>query len=684
MEKHFNNPAGGIVGDVRFGLRSLSRSPVFSVFAIFTIALGIGATTTVFTLVNTILLHPLPVHDPSHLVAIYATDLKAQKQSGSLLPISYPNLKDYQTGNAAFSGFAGHSSPLVLTLTENSGSERFFGQLVTSGYFETLGLVPVKGRFFTPEEVCTPGSAPIAILSYNAWRIRFGSTPDIVGKTIKLTQSQFTVIGVAPQGFLGVSAIFGPDVWLPATMAEQVLPPPMQDILTNREKPFFEIVGRLKPEFDRNRAQANLQTISAALRQEYPDANAARTVSVEPISTALFGGPAGERGARFASAVLLAIVLLVLLIACSNVANLLMARSVQRRQEIAVRLAIGSSRGRLIRLLLTESLLLGVSGGIFGFGIGYEGTRLLWTFRPPDVARNLVDPKLDGTVFLFTLLLSFATAFIFGILPSLRATKAQLLEGLKEETRLVASASGSARFQKSLLAGQVALSLVSLIAASLFLRAVQRAYAIDPGFDEKHLAVFMMNPEQIGYDASQLESFHRDVRDRVAAMPGIESASWASNLPFWSAASRGVTIEGLEQARKSETLNAVTNTIGTICGLPSWRDGAADWYPLLSIHKQRRAISVGWKSLLTIPQIEARESRLLHELYSCLLSCSEPVVERWAIPPVHAWIARKSPWGIHHFRLRNGTGNTQIPPSCHRTDRTPVFQRTSLHSPVRD
>ena len=238
-----------------------------------------------------------------------------------------------------------------------------------------------------------------------------------------------------------------------------------------------------------------------------------------------------------------------------------MARAVQRRQEIAIRLAIGSSRGRLVRLLLSESVLLGIAGGIIGFGIGYEGCRLLWSFRPPDVVRNLVDPKFDGTVFLFTFLLSFATAFIFGIVPALRATKTQLLDGLKDETRLAAPASGSARFQKTLLAGQVALSLVSLIAASLFLRAVQRAYTIDPGFDAKHLAVFMMNPEQIGYDAARLDGFHRDVRDRVSTMPGIESASWASNLPFWSAPSRGITIEGQEQTRKSETLNVVTNTI---------------------------------------------------------------------------------------------------------------------------
>jgi len=561
MEKASSYPAGDLLSDVKFGIRSLSRSPVFSLFAILTLALGIGATTTVFTLVNTVLLHPLPANDPSHLVAIYATDLKSQKQSGSLLPISYPNLKDYQARNTAFSGFAGHSSPLVLTLAEGSASERFFGQLVTSGYFETLGLSPAKGRFFTPEEISTPGSAPVAVLSYNAWKIRFNLSSDIVGKTLRLNQNQFTVIGVAPRGFLGVSAVFGPDVWLPATMARQVLPPPMQDVLTNREKPFFEIVGRLKPGIDRNQADANLQTIRAALRQEYPDANAARTVSVVPISTALFGGSGGERGATFASAILLAIVLLVLLIACSNVANLLMARSVQRRQEIAVRLAIGSSRSRLIRLLLTESLLLGVSGGVVGFGIGYEGCRLLWTFRPPDVARNLVEPKFDGTVFLFTLLLSLATAFIFGIMPALRATKTQLVDSLKEETRLAAPSAGSARFQKTLLAGQVALSLVSLIAASLFLRAVQRAYTIDPGFDDKHLAVFMMNPEQIGYDTARLEAFHRQVAERVSAMPGIDSASWASNLPFWSSPSRGVSIEGQNQT-KSETINAVVNTVG--------------------------------------------------------------------------------------------------------------------------
>lgn len=556
---------GSLISDflrnTRYALRSLRREPAFSFFAILTLALGIGASTTVFTVVNTILLHPLPAHDPSRLACLYTTAVAGQKQSGNLLPTSYLNLKDYQNRNSVLSSVGGFSPPLVLTLTESARSERFFSQLVTENYFETLGLAPAKGRFFLPEEISSPGSAPVAVLSYSAWKIRFHQDANIVGKTIEIDETPFTVIGVAPEGFIGVSAIFGPDVWLPATMATQVLPLPMQDILHDRSKLFFQVVARLKPGIDRRQAEANLQTIGASLQQEYPDANAGHTVSVRPITTALFSSTGGEAGATFVSVVLLAIVGLVLLIACSNVANLMMARAIKRRQEIAVRLAIGASRGRLFRQLFTESVLLALFGGGAGLWVGYEGCRFLWSFRPADVARNLVDPRLDSTVFLFALLLSFVTALIFGVVPSLRASKADLVDGLKEETRLSAPPAASARLQKALLSGQVALSLVTLVAASLFLRAVQHAYTIDPGFDEKHLATFMMNPEQVGYGTAQVETFHREVKDRVAAIPGIAVASWASNMPFWSSPSRGVTVEGQEQQRKAEILTTVTNTV---------------------------------------------------------------------------------------------------------------------------
>src|SRR3954447_5710272 len=561
IEDRNRNLVSDLLRNTKYAMRSLGRAPAFTFFAILTLALGIGATTTVFTVVNTILLHPLPASDPAHLVSLYTTDATGQKQSGTLLPTSYLNLKDYQGRNTALSSVGGFFPPLVLTLTENAGSERLFGQLVTSGYFESLGLQPVKGRFFLPGEISTPGSAPVAVLSYNAWKIRFQQDAGIIGRPIVINGIPFTAIGVAPEGFLGVSAIFGPDVWLPATMAAQVLPLPMQDILHDRGKPFFQVVGRLKAGIDRGQAQANLQTIASTLQQEFPDANAGHTISVQPITTALFSSTGGEGGAKFVSAVLLAIVGLVLIIACSNVANLLMARAVKRQQEIAVRLAIGASRARLFGHLMTESFVLAIFGGTVGLGVGYEGCRFLWSFRPPDVARNLADPKLDSTVFVFAFLLSIVTAFIFGVMPSLRASRTDLVNNLKEDSHLSAPSAGSARLQKALLGGQVALALVALVAASLFFRAVQHAYTIDPGFDEHHLAVFMMNPEQVGYDAVQLQAFHRDVKDRVSGLPGIAAATWASNMPFWSSASRGVSIEGQEQKRKSETLNTVTNTV---------------------------------------------------------------------------------------------------------------------------
>ena len=558
-------PSGGLftdlVRDVRYGVRSMGKAPAFTFFAVLTLALGVGASTTVFTVVNTLLLHPLPARDPSGLVCVYTTDVKANQQSGSLLPISYPNLTDYRNGNTVFSDLGGFSPAMVMTLTEKAGSERLFGQLVTNGYFNALGITPAIGRFFLPQEISAPGAAPVAVLSYNAWKIRFEGAPDVIGKTLDINGTAFTVVGVAPRGFLGVSAVFGPDVWLPATMAPQVLPAPMQDVLSERAKPLFQAVARLKPGISRSQAEAGLQPLAAALRQQYPDANAGHTIAVQPITSALYSTTGGERGLAFASTVLLVIVGLVLLIACSNVANLLMARAVGRRQEIAVRLAIGASRGRLLRQLLTESMLLGLFGGIIGIGVGYEGCRFLWSFRPPEVARNLVDPKLDGSVLLFALLLALATGLIFGVLPALRASKTGLVDSLKEETHVAGLTGPSARFQKTLLTGQVALSLVSLIAASLFLRAVGRAYAIDPGFDSQHLALFMMNPEQVGYDAPRLKNFHRDVADRVARLPGVATVSWASNMPFWSTASRGIVIQGQAQERKSETLSTVANTV---------------------------------------------------------------------------------------------------------------------------
>lgn len=555
------NLLSDFVRDLRYGFRALRKTPGFSFFAVLTLALGIGANATVFTIINTLLLHPLPIEDPSRVAAVYGTEARSSKQSGSLLPISYLNLKDYAARNSVFTTIAGFTPPLVLTLSESSGPRRMFGELVTKGYFETLGIRPARGRFFSREENETPGSAPVAVLSYNAWNGEFGRAPDIIGRTLRINDVAFTIIGVAPKGFIGISAIFGPDVWLPATMAGQVLSASTRDGLTDRAKALFHGVARLKTGSTRAQAEANLRTIAAALQTEYPDANEGRTVMVRPITDELFGSLGGQSPILFGSLVLLVIVGLVLVIACSNVTNLLLARAAARRQEIAVRLAIGASRRRLVRQLLTESVLLGLLGGAAGLAVGYEGCRFLWSFRPAEVAQNFIDPRLDANVFLFALLMSLATGFVFGVVPTLRASKADVVGALKEETRTAGRGRRSVSFGNALLVGQVALSLVSLITAALFLRSIQRAYQIDPGFQTSHLAVFMMNPEQVGYDQARTKEFYREVRERISTLPGVAAVSWASNMPFWNSASQGISIEGQQQRKKSEVITTIVNTV---------------------------------------------------------------------------------------------------------------------------
>jgi putative ABC transport system permease protein len=549
------------VQDLRHGLRVLAKNRGFTVAAIMTLTLGIGSSTTVFTMVNTLLLHPLPVKDPSHLVALYTTHGKGSEQSGNLLPTSYLNLKDYASNNAVFSSLTGYSGPLVMTLAGKSGPQRVFGELVTSGYFKTLALHPAKGRFFLPSEVATSGNAPVAVLSYGAWQGKFGGSPDVIGRNLEINQTTFTVVGVAPKGFIGVSAVFGPDVFLPATMAEQVLTAELPDVLRERAKPFFHGVARLKPGVTRGQAEADMKTIAVALQREYPEADQGQMISVQALSTELFAGMGGEASVAFGSAGLLVIVGLVLLIACSNVANLLLARTASRRQEISVRLAIGASRRRIVRQLLAESLLLGLMAGVAGFALGYAGCQLLWSNRPAEVAQNLVDFRLDTTVFAFTFLVSLATGLIFGVVPAIRASKTDVLAGLQEGTRMVGLGGREVTLGKALIAGQMAFSLVALITAALFLRSVQHAYQIDPGFDSQHLAVFMMNPGQAGYDKSRTEAFYRDARNHVRALPGIAQASWASNMPFWSNPSRGISVQGREQQSKAETLLSIVNTV---------------------------------------------------------------------------------------------------------------------------
>jgi predicted permease len=415
------------------------------------------------------------------------------------------------------------------------------------------------GRFFLSSEDTTPGVAAVAVLGYSAWQSRFGGASDIVGRTIKLNNTPFTIVGIGPKGFKGLYAVFGPDIWVPSMMAEQILPAQQRNALSDRAIPLVTAVGRLKPGITLAQARAEITTLAAALEREYPVADQGQTVALRPLTEAAYGPE--RQPLLFGSALLMVIVGLVLLIACSNVANLLLSRAAARRQEIAVRMALGAGRGRLLRQLLTESVLLGLLGGVLGFLFGYAGCQFLWSLRPAEYAQNLADLRINPSVFGFAVVVSILTGLVFGIVPALRSSGTSVSEMLKEETRTVGRSRSRISLANTLLAGQVAVSLVLLVVATLFLRSIEHEYTIDPGFDTKHLALFMLYPGQAGYDQPRTEQFYKQIHSRIGSVPGILSVSWASNLPLWGRKEIGVTIEGQEQRKKSEAISAVVNTV---------------------------------------------------------------------------------------------------------------------------
>lgn len=548
--------------DLAFAVRTMRRSPVFVLTVVLTLGLGIGANTTVFTIIDTLLLNPLPVPDSGRLAAVVAVPSGVTAASQAALPLSWLNLKDYREGNRVFTSLAGFTGPRVLTMQENGAPDRIFAELVTGNYFSALGLRPAAGRFFLPEEDGVPGAHPVAVMNYATWQTRFGGAPDAVGRTLRLNNVDFTVIGVAPPRFIGINALFGPNLWIPAAMAEQLLPNQMQGILSDRGKAVFTGIGRLKPGVNRSQAQANIATIAAALQHQYPEADSGHAAAVRPMIDIMFGSAAsGSSPVVFASLVLVVVVGVVLLIACSNVANLLLARSAARRHELAVRLAMGANRPRLVRQLLSESLVLGLLGGVAGLFIGYSGIRAVWTFLPSDVNTNFVTPRMDPLILLFTLAAALATGFAFGILPAWRASRVDPADSLKEEGRNVGRTRRRITFANSLLVGQVAFSFLLLVLASLFLRSIGRAYQIDPGFQTGHLVVLLTSPGQAGYDQARSKAFYKDVRTQVSALPGVASVSWASNLPLWGRTAAGLEIEGRAARSRADTLTTVVNTV---------------------------------------------------------------------------------------------------------------------------
>ena len=519
-----------LLQDIRYTFRVLGKKPGFAAVAILSLALGIGANVAVFSLVNSVLFKPMPVKEPERLAALYTTEAQSRIPSG----FSHPDYVDYRDNSEVFTDLMGFTGiPLNLSAGGDQ-PELIWGEMVTGNYFSGLGVETVVGRGFMPEEDLTPNSHPVAVISYSFWQRRFSSDPDIAGKTIKLNNHDFTIVGVAPFGFTGAKFLgFIPDAWVPVMMHGQVMPGSEQ-ILTRRASRFLSLRGRLKDGVSLEQAEAALNTRARQLEQAYPETNKNLTVNVVDGSTKVEPFITVTGVLPIISFMMMAIVGLVLLIACANVANLLLARAAGRRREVAVRLALGASRTRLIRQLLTESTILSFAGGGLGLLIALWVGDLMMAYYPVldfTTIEPAYDLSLDWRVIGFALAVLIITGFVFGMAPALQASKPDLVPTLKGETSRIG---GPRRFGLSnmLVIAQVALSLILLITAGLFIRSVQNAEQIAPGFDTQNIMLSSVDLGLQGYDEARGKDFYKHLVERVGALPGVESAAVAFPLPL--------------------------------------------------------------------------------------------------------------------------------------------------------
>ena len=565
MAKYESDPIGDATSrtlladlqrDLRYAGRTLRTNPLFVLVVTVTLGLGIGANTTVFTVVKTLILSPMPVTAPAELVAVASVASTGTAQANTLTPLSHPNFTDYQAQNSVFSGLAGYVPMRALTWQAHGASQPLLTEFVTANYFRVLGVETAMGRAFGVESENAGDLQAVAVMNYGTWQTRFGAAADIVGRPLRLNNVVVTVVGVAPRGFIGVNGLVGPDLWVPVRMAEQLLPNEMRAAVSDRSKPLLYGVARVKPGVTVTQAQANVAALATTLAREYPAANDGETVTVQVLRDVLFGR--ASTMVRFAGAVLAMVAGVVLLIACSNVANLLLARSAARQHEMAVRVALGASRVRLLRQLLTESVCLGLLSGAVGLLIGYFAMQLLAKSLP--ATGTFTTSSIDGSVLLFTLLVSLATGFIFGTVPALSVSRAGVSEVLNE-TRTAGRSVRKVTVANTLLVGQVALSFLLLVTAALFLRSIQHAYEIDPGFNVDHLAVFITNPGQAGYQEAQTTAFYKDVAERVAGLSGIKSVAWASNMPLFARPVGGLQVEGRPHQFPTDNASTIVNTV---------------------------------------------------------------------------------------------------------------------------
>lgn len=557
--------------DLRYALRAMRRSPLFTSVAILSLALGIGANTAIFTLMDQIMLRQLPVKDPGQLVMLYQEGANNGSNMGGRMQ-SYPIYQDYQKKAAPF------SEVLCRRLVPGSVSvdnrtERVDAELVSGNYFTMLGVRPAAGRLFnSKEDDQVYGGHPVVALSYDYWVSRFNRDPGVVGKKILVNNYPMTIVGVSAPGFSGLDPAQSPQIRVPILMKEVMLPEWKWLQMSDRRSRWVQVFARLKPGYTLESAGAPLGVLYHQIREYEASLPAAKDWSAYSRREFLRGTIHMQKAAtgysdlrnNFSTAlvVLMSMVGLVLLIACANVANLLIARAFARQKEIAVRLSIGASRARLVRQLLVESLVLSLAGGMAGIVLAAGMTRGLLALVPSEGNPLLIEASPDMRILLFTLVLTFLTGMIFGLIPALRASRPDLWGTLKDAAGSIAGAGGSLFLRKGLVSVQVALSFLLLFGAGLFVRSLQKLEGTKTGFhDPDNLVTFQVSPALNGYNAPRTIHFYDELLENIRAIPGVKGAATASVplLHGWEWDS-STSVEG-HQAGDGEDMQAFMNAL---------------------------------------------------------------------------------------------------------------------------
>ena len=590
--------------DLKFAMRSLGKSPVFTSVAVLSVALGIGANTAIFSLLDQILLRLLPVKNPQQLVLLNINGMLYGNNHG-YNALSYPMYEDIRKNNQVFSGmFCRFQNAFAVTF--NGQTERVSGEMVSGTYFPVLGVGAALGRTFTPEEDRNIGAEPVVMLSYAYWKSRFAGDPAIVGKTVVVNGNSMTVVGVAQQGFDGVELGQQAHVFIPVVMKRPMLP--LADAIDNRRSSWLNVFGRLKPGISAKQAQASLQPFFHSVLemevQEPAFRNASDYTRQQFLKNVLEVLP-GSQGRLYLRNqlqtplwLLMAITAAVLLIACANVAGLLVARATSRQREIAVRLALGAGRGQLVQQLLAESLLLAAIGGALGLLLAAGMDKALVSLLPAEMSDLSITTMPDWRILLFTMAVSFATGVLFGLIPALQATRTDVAPTLKDQAGAVVGGGAPVRFRKGLVMAQVTLSLLLLIGAGLFIRSLASLRNLGPGFATEHLMTFNIDPSLLGYDTNKSKAFYQRLTERLSAIPAVQSVGMASLRILanndWDSS---ITVEGY-RGKRDENIAAYMNEISSgyfeTLGVPvlagrdfTIRDNeeikhgpdANDWYP---------------------------------------------------------------------------------------------------------